>query len=60
MTGLWILSYKFLTDILSIFQVKMWVKELRKMLGESVELCVVGNKIDKEKERHVNAAVAEQ
>lgn len=38
----------------------MWVKELRKMLGSSVELCIVGNKIDMEKQRHVQASAAEE
>jgi len=46
--------------LFTIFQVKMWVKELRKMLGNAVQLCIVGNKIDKEKERHVAAAAAEE
>lgn len=44
----------------SVDQVKMWVKELRKMLGSAVQLCIVGNKIDKDKERHVQASAAEQ
>ena len=30
------------------------------MLGDSVELCIVGNKIDKEKDRHVDASTAQQ
>ena len=48
------------SDISICLQVKSWVKELRKMLGDSVELCIVGNKIDKEKERHVSAATAQE
>ncbi|KAF6034265.1 RAB21 [Bugula neritina] len=49
-----------ITDEDSFEKVKMWVKELRKMLGNAVQLCIVGNKIDKEKERHVAAAAAEE
>lgn len=41
-------------------QAKNWVKELRKMLGDNVILCIVGNKIDLEKNRTVDAAVAEE
>uniref|UniRef100_A0A8D1M201 Transmembrane protein 19 n=1 Tax=Sus scrofa TaxID=9823 RepID=A0A8D1M201_PIG len=39
--------------------VKNWVKELRKMLGNEICLCIVGNKIDLEKERHVSIQEAE-
>ncbi|KAM4901808.1 ras-related protein Rab-21 isoform 2-T2 [Sylvia borin] len=39
--------------------VKNWVKELRKMLGNEICLCIVGNKIDLEKERHVSVQEAE-
>ena len=42
-----------------ILQVKNWVKELRRMLGNEVVLCIVGNKIDMEKERHVTVEEAE-
>ena len=40
-------------------QVKNWVKELRKMLGDDIALCIAGNKIDLEKDRHVPVADAE-
>ena len=40
-------------------QVKNWVKELRRMLGQDVTLCIVGNKIDLEKSRHVPVQEAE-
>jgi Ras-related protein Rab-21 len=40
--------------------VKSWVKELKRMLGNDVVLCIVGNKIDLEKDRHVSNAVAEE
>lgn len=42
-----------------LLQVKNWVKELRKMLGNDICLCIAGNKIDLEKERHVSVADAE-
>ena len=41
-------------------QAKNWVKELRKMLGDSCVLCIVGNKIDLEKNRTVSAREAEE
>jgi Ras-related protein Rab-21 len=39
--------------------VKSWAKELKRMLGENVVLCIVGNKIDLEKDRHVSVQLAE-
>ena len=33
---------------------KSWVKELRKMLGSEIALCIAGNKIDLEKNRTVD------
>lgn len=48
-----------ITDEDSFQKVKNWVKELRKMLGEDISLCIAGNKIDLEKERHVAVADAE-
>ena len=43
-----------------ILKVKSWVKELRKMLGQDISLCIVGNKIDLEKDRHVSMEEAER
>jgi len=40
--------------------VKNWVKELRKMLGQDICLCIAGNKIDLEKNRHVSVEEAEE
>ncbi|KAL3884054.1 hypothetical protein ACJMK2_030277 [Sinanodonta woodiana] len=48
-----------ITDEDSFQKVKNWVKELRKMLGSDICLCIVGNKIDLEKERHVSVDEAE-
>lgn len=48
-----------ITDEDSFQKVKSWVKELRKMLGNDICLCIAGNKIDMEKERHVAVAEAE-
>jgi len=42
-----------ITDQDSFQRVKNWVKELRKMLGTSVILCIAGNKTDLEKNRTV-------
>ncbi|XP_022916403.1 ras-related protein Rab-21 [Onthophagus taurus] len=48
-----------ITNESSFPKVKSWVKELRKMLGADVNLVIVGNKTDLEKERHVNFEEAE-
>ncbi|XP_071112352.1 ras-related protein Rab-21-like [Haliotis cracherodii] len=48
-----------ITDEDSFQKVKNWVKELRRMLGNDVSLCIAGNKTDLEKERHVPVADAE-
>lgn len=49
-----------ITDEDSFQKVKNWVKELRRMLGQDVTLCIVGNKTDLEKDRHVPVQEAEQ
>jgi len=48
------------TDKDSFAKVKMWVKELRKMVGQDIVLCIAGNKIDLDKERAVDQAEAEE
>ncbi|XP_033628736.1 ras-related protein Rab-21-like [Asterias rubens] len=48
-----------ITDEDSFAKVKNWVKELRKMLGNEICLCIAGNKIDLEKQRNVSVAEAE-
>lgn len=48
-----------ITDEDSFTKVKNWVKELKKMLGNDIALCIAGNKIDMEKERHVPVEDAE-
>jgi len=53
-----ILTYD-ITDEDSFQKVKNWVKELRKMLGNDIALCIAGNKIDMEKDRHVPVSEAE-
>ncbi|CAF1557952.1 unnamed protein product [Adineta ricciae] len=49
-----------ITDEDSFERVKSWVKELRRMLGSDVVLCIVGNKIDLEKDRNVSMQTAEE
>lgn len=49
-----------ITDEDSFQKVKNWVKELRKMLGQDICLCIAGNKIDLEKNRHVSVEEAEE
>jgi len=48
-----------ITDEDSFQKVKNWVKELKKMLGDDICLCIAGNKIDLEKDRHVEASEGE-
>jgi hypothetical protein len=47
------------TDADSFQKVKNWVKELRKMVGGEIVLCIAGNKCDLEKQRQVSLADAE-
>ncbi|XP_072519497.1 ras-related protein Rab-21-like [Salminus brasiliensis] len=49
-----------ITDEDSFQKVKLWVKELRRILGNEVCLCIVGNKADLEKDRTVSAEEAER
>lgn len=48
-----------ITDEDSFKKVQNWVKELRRMLGNDIALCIAGNKTDMEKERHVPVEEAE-
>jgi len=43
-----------ITDRDSFTKVRNWVKELKKMMGNDIVLCICGNKIDLEKKRQVN------
>lgn len=49
-----------ITDEDSFQKVKNWVKELKKMLGDGICITIVGNKIDLEKDRVVQASDAEE
>lgn len=49
-----------ITDAESFVKVKNWVKELRKIVGNDIILVIAGNKIDLEKNRHVDEAEAVQ
>ncbi|KAG9272101.1 ras-related protein Rab-21-like [Astyanax mexicanus] len=49
-----------ITDPDSFQKVKLWVKELRRILGNEVCLCIVGNKTDLDKDRNVSAEEAER
>jgi len=49
-----------ITDEDSFQKVKNWVKELRKMLGQDICLCIAGNKIDLERNRNVTVEQAEE
>lgn len=47
-----------ITDNLSFDKVKNWVKELRKIVGNDIIIIIAGNKVDLEKNRHVDEAEA--
>ncbi|KFD67924.1 hypothetical protein M514_02814 [Trichuris suis] len=49
-----------ITDQFSFEKVKQWVKELRRMLGSSVQLSIVGNKIDLQRFRNVTLVDAQR
>ena len=42
-----------ITDADSFTKVKQWVKELRKMVGNDIQIAVAGNKVDLERQRTV-------
>jgi len=43
-----------ITDAESFNKVRKWVKELRKIVGNDINIAIAGNKIDMEKNRAVN------
>ncbi|VDK30400.1 unnamed protein product [Gongylonema pulchrum] len=47
-----------ITDSHSFEKVKMWVKELKRMLGDDVFLIIIGNKVDLERNRNVQMVEA--
>ncbi|XP_064396971.1 ras-related protein Rab-21-like [Halichondria panicea] len=48
-----------ITDVDSFTKAKNWIKELRRIVGEDIAVCIVGNKIDLEKNRTVLTTEAE-
>ncbi|KAK0396045.1 hypothetical protein QR680_001541 [Steinernema hermaphroditum] len=49
-----------ITDQRSFEKVKVWVKELRGMLKDSVTLMIIGNKTDLERERVIESSAAKE
>nr|ACO11277.1 Ras-related protein Rab-21 [Caligus rogercresseyi] len=49
-----------ISDLDSFRKVKVWIKELRKMLGNKIVLLIAGNKIDLEDSRQVETGTAEE
>ena len=49
-----------ITDADTFEKVKTWVKELRQVVGDSIQLVICGNKGDMEKDRAVEIAMAEK
>ena len=41
-------------------QARNWIRELRRMLGDNIVVCIVGNKMDLEKNRTVSQRDAER
>ena len=54
-----VLAYD-ITDKDSFDKVKVWLKELHQVVGENIQVVVVGNKIDLERERKVPKKEAEE
>nr|ABD65439.1 Rab21 [Suberites domuncula] len=48
-----------ITDVDSFTKAKNWIKELRRIVGDNIAVCIVGNKIDLEKHRTVSHREAE-
>ena len=44
----------------AFMQARNWIRELRKIIGDNIVVCIVGNKIDLEKNRTVNMKEAEE
>lgn len=55
-----IVEGKLSNDKVFCYQVKNWVKELKKMLGSDICLAIAGNKVDLEKDRNVAIEEAEE
>ena len=49
-----------ITDVDSFQKVKVWVKELRRMVGSDISLVIAGNKVDLERKRNVEREMAEE
>jgi len=43
-----------ITDAESFTRCRKWVKELRKIVGDDIDIAIAGNKVDLEKNRHVD------
>ena len=48
-----------ITDVDSFARVKNWVKELRKIVGDDIAICIAGNKMDLQKNAHVSVEEAD-
>jgi Ras-related protein Rab-21 len=48
-----------ITDVDSFARVKNWVKELRKIVGDDISICIAGNKKDLQKNAHVSMEEAD-
>lgn len=49
-----------ITDADTFERIRMWIKELRQVVGDNIHIVICGNKSDLEKEREVNLAMAEK
>jgi GTPase SAR1 family protein len=49
-----------ITDVDSFARVKNWVRELRKIVGDDISICIAGNKKDLQKNAHVTMEEADE
>lgn len=49
-----------ITDADTFEKVKMWIKELKAVVGDSISIVICGNKADMERDRDIDEAIAEK
>lgn len=49
-----------ITDADTFERIRMWIKELRQVVGDNIHIVICGNKSDLESDREVNLAMAEK
>lgn len=49
-----------ITDEQSFQKVRTWVRELRRIVGEDIQICIAGNKVDLQRHRKVSEEEAKK